>query len=455
MAKNYPDDDLELALRDVAPFPRPASHETDFGDYEDRPKTEKRYGLRLFIFAMSVVVLMLLVVSGVFAFASYDPSRFQILLQQARAVIDAKLVAADGQPAGVQRPAASDAPLRQFAQQGSESAHVGGALPENTRPETDRLPVPNVDGLVMLIRGSLNALNQANKTNNYSVFRELAGRDFQRANSGARLNELFAMLRGRHVDLLAANAMSPRLLREPWIDDEGHLRLIGFFPSRPEQINFELIFQPEDGTWRLYGLGVDTVPPSADAPQPEESAQAPSVAAREAPAKTPQINRQPQMPSEATMVALVREAVMALNQANATGNYSVLRELGAPGFQQLNSSGQLADAFADLRKRKLNLTPVTVIAPTFTNAPAIDSAGRLRLTGGFPSRPEQVNFDTLFQLVDDTWKIFGIGVNTSRLVPSGTAGANPNVSGSGGNRPGGQTTTPGTPAPTPRARPNG
>jgi hypothetical protein len=118
------------------------------------------------------------------------------------------------------------------------------------------------------------------------------------------------------------------------------------------------------------------------------------------------------------MVVLIRSAVVALNQANMTGNYSVLRDLSAPGFQQANSFADLATIFAELRARQLDLGPVVVIDPQLFRPAAIDERGLLRLTGFFASRPEQVNFDLAFQRVEGEWRLFGIGLNTSRIEAS-------------------------------------
>jgi hypothetical protein len=48
------------------------------------------------------------------------------------------------------------------------------------------------------------------------------------------------------------------------------LRLKGYFPGEPVQINFELLYQVVDGRWRLFGLSVQPsssskVPPQAGA----------------------------------------------------------------------------------------------------------------------------------------------------------------------------------------------
>jgi hypothetical protein len=42
----------------------------------------------------------------------------------------------------------------------------------------------------------------------------------------------------------------------------------------------------------------------------------------------------------------IRSALLALDQANKTGNYTVLRELGAPGFQAANTAARLSEIFA-------------------------------------------------------------------------------------------------------------
>jgi len=48
------------------------------------------------------------------------------------------------------------------------------------------------------------------------------------------------------------------------------LRLTGFFPTRPLQINFDLTFQNVANQWRIYGLSIATpqAPPEAAAAPP-------------------------------------------------------------------------------------------------------------------------------------------------------------------------------------------
>jgi hypothetical protein len=46
--------------------------------------------------------------------------------------------------------------------------------------------------------------------------------------------------------------------------------LTGYFPTRPQQINFDLIFQTVAGQWRLFGISIAT--PEAPPSQPQAAA---------------------------------------------------------------------------------------------------------------------------------------------------------------------------------------
>ncbi|MDP8994892.1 MAG: hypothetical protein M3N07_07935, partial [Pseudomonadota bacterium] len=57
-----------------------------------------------------------------------------------------------------------------------------------------------------------------------------------------------------------------------------------------------------------------------------------------------------------TVSRLVWSALAALDHANQTGNYSVLRDLGAPAFQANNSAATLAAIFEAVRAQRVDLS---------------------------------------------------------------------------------------------------
>ncbi|MGJ4931799.1 hypothetical protein ACQR1I_32230 [Bradyrhizobium sp. HKCCYLS2038] len=164
-------------------------------------------------------------------------------------------------------------------------------------------PTPNAkpanidrNGVLMLIRSALLALDQANKTGNYTVLRDLGAPGFQAANTAARLSEIFASQRNDKLDLSGTAVIDPQLSLLPEIVPNGMMRMAGFFPSVPSQVNFELIFAPVDGQWRLFGLAVNVSQSAPVAPAAPVTPAAPASPAAKngAPAKKPAEAKQPE-----------------------------------------------------------------------------------------------------------------------------------------------------------------
>ena len=119
------------------------------------------------------------------------------------------------------------------------------------------------------------------------------------------------------------------------------------------------------------------------------------------------------MPDGYQMTLLIYSAISALDQANATGNYSVLRDLAAPDFKRLNTPKQLSEVFAKYRERGVVLGPVMLYQPRLTETPAIEKPGLLRLKGFFPTKPLRIGFDLTFADVRGRWKMIALGISPS------------------------------------------
>jgi len=122
-------------------------------------------------------------------------------------------------------------------------------------------------------------------------------------------------------------------------------------------------------------------------------------------------------------VMLVKNVLTAVNHGNLTGNYTVLRDLGSAAFREKNSAARLAEIFQNLRERKLDLSPILVLDPQFTQAPEMNQAGQLQLVGFFPTRPLQVRFALVFQRVEGGWIIdtISVGATEPQSPPPSTA----------------------------------
>jgi len=117
----------------------------------------------------------------------------------------------------------------------------------------------------------------------------------------------------------------------------------------------------------------------------------------------------PPLPSAEQLIVLVRNTLLAVNDANLTGNYTVLRDLSAPDSQALNTPERLAESFSAIRQQGIDLSVIAVATPRFIQLPTITPQGYLRLNGEFNSAP-RITFDLFLENVAGRWRPYAIGV---------------------------------------------
>ena len=132
-------------------------------------------------------------------------------------------------------------------------------------------------GAFLLMRNALLALDHANKTNEYGVFRAIASTAFQ-VNTAARLSEIFAGQRREGLNLAYAASLEPRWTVEPQIEASGMIHMAGYFEVNPVPVVFDLLFTQQNGQWMLFGLSVGLAQPAPQAAAPAAPAPAPAPA---------------------------------------------------------------------------------------------------------------------------------------------------------------------------------
>ena len=148
-----------------------------------------------------------------------------------------------------------------------------------------------------------------------------------------------------------------------------------------------------------------------DAQQPKQQQHSPSQKTVQ-PAQQQPVQRaaiQNQSDLEAATI-LVRATLIAVHQANVTGNYTVLRDLAAPGFQEKNSAADLALIFLAVRQKKIDLASAVLLDWKFAQAPIFNDKNMLQMTGTMATKPDPVAFDLTFQPVNGSWRLFAITI---------------------------------------------
>lgn len=122
--------------------------------------------------------------------------------------------------------------------------------------------------------------------------------------------------------------------------------------------------------------------------------------------KSETVRNAPLTKQAALHLALIRGLISALDQANFTGNYSVLYDLASPSLKTKIDAEKLKNNFKPLRDLKLDLTPALYLPPTYQAAEGeIASVQALRLTGTFPTEPTHIKFDLTYKAVEGFWRV--------------------------------------------------
>ncbi len=166
-------------------------------------------------------------------------------------------------------------------------------------------------------------------------------------------------------------------------------------------------------------------PVHARNPQPAPSAYShPSnqVDHRNAKVATPRSHREPlpnnsgtsrRLPSDDMQVRLIKNALITLNNANVTGNYSVLRDLCSPALREEKKASDFAMAFRKARDRNRDMSLVMGLKPIPSRPPTLSPDGRMRLAGFFPTQPLVLHYELVLLNSDrGDWWIDGIVVRT-------------------------------------------
>jgi len=129
----------------------------------------------------------------------------------------------------------------------------------------------------------------------------------------------------------------------------------------------------------------------------------------------PPVSSQP-VPNGLELSKLIWSTMAAVDHANQSGNYSVLRDNAAPGFQMLNNPARLSEIFAGLRASRVDLSNTLLLAPTYTAAPAVVEKDVIRVRGAFGLRPTAISFDLYYQWVEGRWRLYGVSIGQESIA---------------------------------------
>lgn len=110
------------------------------------------------------------------------------------------------------------------------------------------------------------------------------------------------------------------------------------------------------------------------------------------------------IPGPATQEALIKTALLSLNDANVTGNYAVLHAKLSKQFRNLHGPDALKAAFKPFHDEGVDFDIIAAFKPVASEEPRIDDRGALLLRGYFDTQPTRVLYQLAFIRSEGDWK---------------------------------------------------
>jgi hypothetical protein len=149
-----------------------------------------------------------------------------------------------------------------------------GVAERGARGQQQQQPPWDNAAQLMLIRNTLTLVNHGNLTGNYTVLRDLASENFRRRNTAADLAATFANLRQQKLDLSPILVIDPLLAQPPAELAPGRWQLVGSFPTRPQAVQFALVFVRVEAGWMIDEVSLRVAPAETRPPPVRQPAAA-------------------------------------------------------------------------------------------------------------------------------------------------------------------------------------
>jgi len=119
---------------------------------------------------------------------------------------------------------------------------------------------------------------------------------------------------------------------------------------------------------------------------------------------------QNKVPSERALEALVKTTLLTFNDANVTGNYTVLHAKLSKPFRDKFSAERLKEVFKVFHEKRIDFDLIAAKQPIASKPATVNDSGVLMLHGHFDATHSSVNYELDFIMSDGEWKLIRINV---------------------------------------------
>lgn len=119
-------------------------------------------------------------------------------------------------------------------------------------------------------------------------------------------------------------------------------------------------------------------------------------------------------PDDFFQEVLIKSTLMTFNDANVTGDYTVLHAKLSKPFRDQFSAERLKEVFKVFADKKIDFDIVVAKKPIPSKDAQVSDRGVLALSGYFDTTPSNVIYDLEYIMSDGEWKPIKINVDVKR-----------------------------------------
>lgn len=124
-----------------------------------------------------------------------------------------------------------------------------------------------------------------------------------------------------------------------------------------------------------------------------------------------QAQDQDKVPNPVFQEILIKTAILTLNDANLTGNYTVMHAKLAKPFRDKVTPDSLKQGFKPFADQKADMGLIVALPPIASSAAIINAVrGSLELRGYFATKPSRITYELDFIPSEGQWKLALIDV---------------------------------------------
>lgn len=115
-------------------------------------------------------------------------------------------------------------------------------------------------------------------------------------------------------------------------------------------------------------------------------------------------------PDAFTQEVLIKASLLTFNDANVTGNYTVMHAKLSKPFRDQFPPERLKEVFKVFHDKKIDFDLIAAKQPIASKPATVNDSGVLMLHGHFDTTPSRVNYELDFIMSDGEWKLIRINV---------------------------------------------